>query len=395
MRHIDITERRARLGRRHFLAAVAASPEQVATHMVGLHSSDPVTVFLSVRARMADFTRNQMETVLYERRTLVRMLGMRRTLFVVDPELAGVMNSACTRGLVATEQRRLAKLVQEQQLAPDGTRWVDETCAATLAAIEERGEALATELRQDVPELTRKLRFGEGKSWGGEVGVSTRILFLLATEAKIVRARPRGSWLSSQYRWAPTASWLGGELPEPDTPTAQAELLARWLQTFGPGTLTDIKWWTGWTLRDTRAALRHCSAVEVSIDDTDGETSAFVLPDDLEPVTAPPPWAALLPGLDPTPMGWKQRNWFLGDHAESLFDRNGNIGPSVWCDGRIVGGWAQRPSGEVAVELLEAVAPDCRRTVKREGESLEAWLDSDNITPRFRTPLDKRLSAVG
>ncbi|HEX6390519.1 MAG TPA: M48 family metalloprotease, partial [Solirubrobacteraceae bacterium] len=38
-----------------------------------------------------------------------------------------------------------------------------------------------------------------------------------------------------------------------------------------------------------------------------------------------------------------------------LFDRSGNIGPTVWCDGRIVGGWAQRTDGEIALALLEDV----------------------------------------
>ena len=54
------------------------------------------------------------------------------------------------------------------------------------------------------------------------------------------------------------------------------------------------------------------------------------------------PWVALLPGLDSTVMGWKERAWFLGGHQHALFDVNGNAGPTVWCNGRIVGGWAHR-----------------------------------------------------
>ena len=72
-----------------------------------------------------------------------------------------------------------------------------------------------------------------------------------------------------------------------------------------------------------------------------------VLPDDLDPTPDPPPYAALLPGLDPTTMGWQDRGWFLGEHAKALFDTNGNAGPTLWWDGRVVGGWAQRRSGEV------------------------------------------------
>ena len=58
-----------------------------------------------------------------------------------------------------------------------------------------------------------------------------------------------------------------------------------------------------------------------------------------------------VPALDPTAMGWSQRDWYLGPHKEALFDRSGNVGPTIWWNGRIVGGWAQRRSGEIVVRL--------------------------------------------
>ncbi|MDH3194567.1 MAG: winged helix DNA-binding domain-containing protein, partial [Acidimicrobiia bacterium] len=152
---------------------------------------------------------------------------------------------------------------------------------------------------------------------------------------------------------------------------------------------TDLKWWTGWSLRDTRAALGMCDAVAVDVDGSTG----FVLSDDLDPVAPPDPWVALLPALDPTPMGWKERDWFVGDYAAALFDRNGNIGPTVWCDGRIVGGWAQAPNGEVVVEFLEKVGGDRASLVEHEQNCLAEWLGDDRITPRFRTPLDRKIVA--
>ena len=391
MRHISIAERRSRLVSRQLLMAPAGSHVEVAAGMAGLHSSDPASVYLSLHARIAGFDHVDLERALYEERTLLRMLGMRRTMFVVDPALAAVMNAACTQALVAGEQNRLAKLVEDQGLAADGKAWVEAVSAKTLAALAVRGEALATELRDEVPELRLKLNFGAGKKWAGAVGVSTRILFLLATEGRIIRTRPRGSWLSSQYRWAPTADWLGAPLPELDPAAARRELLVRWLDNFGPGTLSDIKWWTGWTVRDTRAALAAVEAAEVTVDDTDGETQAFVLPDDVAPPD-PAQGAALLPGLDPTPMGWKQRNWFLGDHRSELFDRNGNIGPSVWSEGRIVGGWGQATDGEVKVELLEDIDPSAAAEVDQARSRLQDWLGEVVVSPRFPTPLQKRIA---
>ncbi len=389
MRHIGIAERRARLGRRHFLAPLEADLEGTAGGMVGLHSSDPVTVYLSAWARVPRFERQDLADALYERRSLVKLLGMRRTLFTVPRDLAAVIATGCALPLADAQRRRLAKMVQEQGIAPDATAWLDRVCDATLAALEERGEAVARDLSNDVPELALKIRFGAGKKWGGEFGMSTRILFLLATEGRIIRGRPRGTWLSSQYRWSPMETWLGEPLPALEPAAARAELVARWLATFGPGTLPDLKWWTGWTVRETRVALEAVDAVEVQLDNGVG----FVHAADLDPEPPVEAWVALLPGLDPTPMGWKERDWYVGGNAALLFDRNGNIGPTVWCDGRIVGGWAQTKAGEIVVRLLEPIDDVHRDLIELRRDELREWLGESRITPRFRNPLDKELAS--
>ncbi len=100
----------------------------------------------------------------------------------------------------------------------------------------------------------------------------------------------------------------------------------------------------------------------------------------------------LLPALDPTTMGWADRDWYLGAHKAALFDRNGNAGPTVWCDGRIVGGWAQRANGEIAWRLVEDVGSAAAAAVEREANELEGWLGGTRCSPRFPTPLQKELA---
>jgi hypothetical protein len=103
------------------------------------------------------------------------------------------------------------------------------------------------------------------------------------------------------------------------------------------------------------------------------------------------PWVALLPALDPTPMGWVGRDWYLGPHAASLFDRSGNIGPTIWSDGRIVGGWAQRPDGEIVYRLLEDIGSDKAGQVRAAADRLADWVGPVRVRPRFRTPLEQEL----
>lgn len=387
MRRVPRSERRARLATRHHLARPAATLLDAVAGVVGLHASDPSTVFLSAQARVSDLVAPDLERALYDERSLVRLWGMRKTLFVTTRELAGIMRAASPGAFGAAERRRLTKLLADQGKADDADAWVADVADAVLAVLEARGEATANELRDEIPEMRETLNFGVGKSWGGTVGVSTRLLFLLAADGTIMRGRPLGSWVSSQYRWVPTAAWLGEPLPAMDPAVAQAELLSLWLERFGPGTADDLRWWTGWTVRDTRAALASVGAVEVDLGDGPG----WLLPNDLEPVEVAEDWVALLPALDSTVMGWKERDWYLGEHTPVLFDRNGNAGPTVWWNGRVVGGWVQLQDGEIAFRLLEPVTPEANGMIEAEAHRLETWLGSVRFTPRFRTPLEQEL----
>jgi hypothetical protein len=386
MRRIDTTERRARLVVRHRLAPAvrAADPVEAAESVVALHSTDAATVFLSTWARTDGFEPVHLERALYDERSLVRMLGMRRTLWVVTDELAPVVDAACTRAVAARERARLEQLVARGDVGDDPSGWIDRVTAAALDALAERGEAFTADLTRDDPLLATKVRLGAGTRWEAEVSAASRILPLLAAEGRVVRGRPRGGWTHGQYRWAPAPARGGG----PDTSTAQTELLRRWLGAFGPATETDIRWWTGWTAREARGAL---AAVPHAAVDLDG-AAGFVLADDVHPVTPSEPAAALLPTLDPTTMGWKQRDWYLGPHADVLFDRNGNAGPTVWWDGRVVGGWSQRKDGEIAFRLLEEVGADGVRAVEAEVGRLASWLGDVRLAPGFLPPFQRALS---
>ena len=374
--------------RRHRLAPAHRAPDVVETvrSVVALHSSDPVTVFLSAWARTSGFEPADLERALYDERTLVRMLGMRRTLFVVPRELVAVVDAACTQAVAAQERRRLEKFVAKSGVAHDPAGWIAAASAAALDALDARGEAFTSELSRDHPLLSQRLVLGAGSRWETEVSGATRILQLLAAEGAIVRDRPRGSWVGNQYRWVPVARL--GPIEPVEPAAARAELLRCWLAAFGPATETDIRWWAGWTARDARAALASVPHATVELDDGQGH----VLADDLDPEEASDPCAALLPSLDPTAMGWKERDWYLGPHVGAVFDRNGNAGPTVWWDGRIVGSWAHRPDGEIAYRVLEDLGGDGEAAVASEAERLAAWLGDIRVAPRFRTPLERELA---
>jgi len=392
MHRIDPAERRRRIGARHALAVPRPKDDlaRLADDMAGIHATDPASVYMELRARVRDLTHADVERALYDDRSLVKVLGMRRTMFVVSPAFAGVIHAATAADIAVRERRRTYQMLEGAGITDAPARWAAGVERETLKVLDELGEATAADLTKRVPGLREQIPVGEGKKWAGVVGVSTRMLFLLAAEGRIIRGRPKGTWLSSMYRWVPMDRWIEGGLEPWPAERAQAELVRRWLGAFGPGTTRDIQWWTGWTVARTKAALTALGALEVGLED--GATG-WVLPDDLESTPEPEPWVALLPALDSTIMAWKDREWYLDGLYNDLFDNAGNAGPTAWVDGRVVGLWAQRANLEVGYRLLRDVGREATHALDAEAARLTAWLGTDRVFPRFPNPMFRELAA--
>jgi hypothetical protein len=387
---ITTQQRRARLGVRHHLAerTRGTSSAELVEDLVVLHATDPVSVYLSIAARSTDLTADHLSEALYDDRTLIRMLGMRRTMFVVPTHVAPIVQHSSSAAVAARLRRALVK--ELAAVVDDPGSWLEEVENSVVERLRELGGATALALSRAEPRLRTKLLIAGGKAYGGPTAINSRVLNLISSQGRIVRGRPAGGWAGSQYEWAPAEKWIPGGLPVIDAELARAALVRRWLARFGPGTLADIVWWTGWNLGDTRRALASIDAATVDMDGDQG----FMLSDDIEPVTEPAPWISLLPALDPTPMGWSGRDWYIDPvHRRLLFDRTGNIGPSVWCDGRIVGGWGQRADGVVVWRLFTDIGAEQTAKVADEATRLTQWIDGVKVIPKFRTPLERELSA--
>ncbi len=386
VRTVSAAERRARLAVRHHLApgARSGSVADVVADLIGLHGTDPASVYLAAWARTCGVDRAAIEDALYAERALVRMLGMRRTVFVVPAALVPVVQSACTDQIAERLRRQLTEVVREAGIAPDAEAWLKEVSEATVRLLAERGSATGAELARDEPRLRTQIVAAADNPYGGAVNLTTRLLTLLSAEGLIVRGRPRGGWTSTQFAWS------AAERIEQPVAAARAELARRWLFAFGPAPASDLQWWTGWNAGQVRQALAALDVVEA---DLDGAPAVMLAAD--EPVRAEVrPWPALLPALDPTAMGWRDRTWYVGEHGPALFDRSGNIGPTAWWDGRIVGGWAQRKDGEIALRLLEDAGSEASAALAAEAQRLREWIGAARITPRFRTPLERELASL-
>lgn len=350
--------------------------------MVGLHATEPASVHLAAWARVAGFDVADLDRAAFTDRTLVKQLAMRRTLFMFPRATLPLAVAACGPRVARDAARTLARDLERGGVA-DGHAWIEEASAAVLAILGDGLEPTTTELRGALPIVDRTSPAGSG-AWAVEAAVLPRLLAVMSARGLVVRGNAVGSWLNPRPRWAATDRWLGEPLPLPDPDESRAELVRYWLRAFGPGTEDDIAWWLGGTLGEVRAALTTLEAVAVQIDHA--TKPGWLLADDLAEADPVEPWAALLPSLDPTTMGWKERTWYLGPHRPQVFDSVGNGGTTAWWDGRIVGAWHQLADARVELVLLERLDRRARQALANEARRLTDWLAGARPGNRWVSP---------
>ena len=87
-------------------------------------------------------------------------------------------------------------------------------------------------------------------------------------------------------------------------------------------------------------------------------------------------------------MGWKHRDWFLSIDQHHVFDHNGNIGPTLWWDGEIIGSWGISSTGTKVLADRGAAADTA---IQDAALRLHERLHGAVVTPAIRTPLERSL----
>jgi len=385
----------------------ATTPEAVTERLVALHATDAPSVHLAVLARVPGLTLDDVRDALFVRRSLVKVLGMRRTMFVVPratvPVVHAAVSDAVGRRLRTRLLKELATLPTEPPVA-DPAALLAAAEAQVHATLAEHGPLDGAELARAAPLLRTAFLPTTDKAWDVRRTMTSPLLAVLSAEGTVVRGEPRGAWSSPRHVWSPMTDWFPGGIPELDEETARTELARQWLEAFGPATVADLKWWTGWSLGHTRRAVAALDVREVEVEVGPPGTDAVVADGvmlrstDLDRELDDPAVAdvverhvALLPTLDPTTMGWTARDWYLGPHREQLFDSAGNAGATIWWQGRVVGAWTVRADGEVVWRLLDDVGADAGAAVAAEAARIGGLLGGVGFTPGYATPLYREL----
>jgi len=367
--------------KQHLLpASRLADVVQVTRDIVALHATGPTGPFLSLWARVPDFSRQTLEDALYERREplLFQAYAERRIPGALrDQESLLVQAGICQEREAGALLKKLHRRV--------------------LAVLAEKGPSTVRQISQAVPEIMAKVRYDAGRLYAGEFSVGSRLVPGMCTLGLLIRARPRGTWRSNLYEYTTFSRWLPDVDLESATPQkARAWLGRRYLAAFGPATLDDVQWWTGFAKGETEEALRALRPAVVEVAIKGWGDGYLMLADDAQRLRdfAPPdvPYAFFLPGLDPYIMGYHDRRRFLApEHRAKVFDRAGNALPTVWANGRVVGAWRQRKDGSVTYGLFEPVDEEELALLAGEAQRLEDLLEGDPVRPFSYTPFTRAL----
>jgi Winged helix DNA-binding domain len=386
VRTVTNAERRARLGARHALADPVPDVLSAAHAVVCLHATEPSSLHLSAWARSGT-SRDDVDAALYTERSLIKQLAMRRTVFAVPVDLLPAVRGSAAARVAGQQSALLARTVVAGGLAADeagGAAWVERACEQVLEQLR-RAPATTRQLRELLPVLAERLPRPEARK-APPAPVAARLLTVLAARGAVVRGMNQGGWTTSRPVWTLLSDWLAEPMPPLTQTEGYADLVRRWLWAFGPGTEGDIAWWSGAPRTSIRRALADVGAIPVQLEDG---APAWLHPDDVGEVRAPGHWTALLPPLDPTTMGWRERGFYVDpDTALAVYDSAGNGRPTAWWDGRIVGSWAQRQDAAVVVHPLTNLPGRVAAALRHQAGELTRRLDGHVLRSSLQQPLD-------
>ncbi len=202
----------------------------------GLNSITAIAPYFSLFNRLKDFKKSMFDEELYEKKRLYRLRLMRGTLFIVTRNFLPVAYSAT----IDRTQKRLAGFRKRYKLAE---KELEELKDEIITVLKE-GEKTAVEIRKEL----RK-----------NISVSL-ILRLLMEDVPLLRGRPLGTWKGEQFRYSLLPKNIKLRM---DKEKAKTLLVEKFLQAFGPATLKDIAWWSGFSKKESKTILEKIDTVDI------------------------------------------------------------------------------------------------------------------------------------
>jgi hypothetical protein len=293
------------------------TPTQVAKTVCGVNAQRGITVYLSFWNRINNFNKNNLDTLLYHKKTLVKTWCMRGTVHVIPSDLFFMYIQA----------------INPVRLIPKNPGIPDEVYTHVINALEkpQTKSEIAEKIQDKINCKTKEVRT-----------MVSRAVRVLGYKGIIVYAQPRGSkFFTRECEFALTENWLP-HIPCITQEDAQKQLLLYYLKCYGPATLHDFAYWTGFKMKETRELFQSVNIEEVEIegnsyyvtpgDSLDGEGGGGI---------------ALLPEYDSYVMGHKEKSRILDlQYKSQVFLPLAGVAATMVRDGQVIGTWKMKKDGD-------------------------------------------------
>jgi hypothetical protein len=315
---------------------------EVVKDIIGLHATEPLSPYLSLFARMCDFKRSELEDRWEGKKLLGKVRFVRKTLYLLPKESLPAAFAATQSMLIP----RMEGYLQHLGLSPEDYKRHSQKILALFPE-----EGLTT---KDVKARLQGIQH------------ISPLLNLMCDQGLLIRGLPRSGWRSNLHTYYTMQDYFPDlELDRIAEEEARRLIVSRYLEVFGPVTLEDISWWTGFRKGEIKGLLRQREqdVCEIEVDDLQGKYWMLAA-DRLRMESERASGAAevsLLPLLDPYLMGYKDRERFLRlDHFPYVYDRTGNATSVILVAGKVQGIWDYKAGKDRFLKLFWLDKPSRR-----------------------------------
>jgi hypothetical protein len=337
---------RTLLQRQHLLARTAATPQEMARHLVGLQAQENLPPYLSLAARIEDFDPASVTAGL-EERSLVRFLVMRGTVHLLAAEDALLL-------------RTWTEPVHEREIR------ISQSIGTAREVDREAFRDALSEVLADGPLPQRTIGAALAERFPDHA--ATQLGQLARSVAPLVQVPPRGTWKGTGgvvYQYADR--WLGRGLVEPDV----EEIVRRYLRAFGPASAADV---TAWSAITRLGPVLKGMTDLVTHEDENGKVLYDVPEGELADEDTPAP-VRLLGAYDNVWLSHAGRDRVTDPESRNAWmAENGASAYAFFADGWLVGLWRPEDGRVKVLQTLRALTKAERTELDEEIARVEELL---------------------
>jgi len=330
---------------------------KITEDLCGLHATGTIEPYIQLFVRAKNFEKEDLVTELFTKKTLGKIRGMRKTLFIFTKDLMEIIYPFAKN---LTEDRELKYLKYRNISLED----YDELSKQILNLLQ-NNEFSTSQIKQKIK--TKK--------------DLVAVISVMCDQMLLIRGKPVSSWRDRRLLYAPFKSYFPDlSLSKYTENEALTLLIERYITSYGPVTIDDIIWWSGITKKKYNSIFTQIEVELMNIRILDLDYEYFIVSKDIDSIKKSDSQlnsVNLLPLLDPYMMGYKNRERYVDmKRYDYIFDRSGNATQVILQDGLVIGIWdiILKPKPICKLYFFEDIDDNILKIITLKAKKLAAFI---------------------